>query len=220
MLSGDQDLYRDFLGDTGGSWERRLQTAALRLVRQQLRFADIGDGDYGPEVIAGEKHRALAREVAARGIVLLRNEPIDGRPVLPFRAGAGDLGAGDLTAGNLGAVAVAGESGARSDAAAPPLRRLAVIGRLAGVPNTGDHGSSNVTPPYVVTPLAGLRAALEPLGVEVLYDDGALRDRATALAATTDAAIVVAGYDFRDEGEFMSGILSPELRSLLPRPSA
>jgi beta-glucosidase len=174
----------------------RVTDAALRLVRQQLRFADFGDGDYGPEVIACEKHRVLAREVATKGIVLLKNELVDERPVLPLRVGA-DAG---------------------SDAATPSLRRLAVIGRLADVANTGDHGSSDVTPPYVVTPLAGLRTALEPLGVDVLHDDGAMRDRAAALAAAADAAIVVAGYDYRDEGEFMSGTLEPELRRLLPRP--
>ena len=40
------------------------------------------------------------------------------------------------------------------------VRRLAVIGRLAATPNTGDGGSSDVRPAYVVTPLEGLRAAL------------------------------------------------------------
>ena len=182
--------------------QKRVDDAALRLIRQQLRFAAVGDGDYGSEVIAGEKHRALAREVATKGIVLLRNEPVDGRPVLPLNV--------DHDAGVA--------NGARPNPAAPRLRRLAVIGRLADAPNIGDHGSSNVTPPSVITPLAGLRAALEPLGVEVLHDDGAQRDRAAALAATADAALVVAGYDYHDEGEFLSGALAPELRRLLPRP--
>ena len=40
------------------------------------------------------------------------------------------------------------------------VRRLAVVGRLADTPNTGDGGSSNTQPAYVVTPLEGLRAAL------------------------------------------------------------
>ena len=93
-----------------------------------------------------------------------------------------------------------------------------MIGRLADVPNTGDHGSSNVTAPYVVTPLEGLRAALRPLGVEVLHDDGSHPGRAAALAAAADAAIVVAGYDWRDEGEYMGEFPPPGFKKLLPRP--
>ena len=38
--------------------------------------------------------------------------------------------------------------------------KIAVIGRLADIANTGDRGSSMVRPPYVVTPLAGIRAAV------------------------------------------------------------
>jgi beta-glucosidase len=164
----------------------RIDDAALRLVRQQLRFAAVGDGDYGADVIGSDQHRELAREAATKGIVLLRNEVVQGRPVLPLRC--------------------------------RELHRLAVIGRLAVVPDTGDRGSSNVTAPYVVTPLEGLRAALEPLDVELLYDDGSRLERASAFAATADVAIVVAGYDYREEGEYMGESLPPAFRKLLPRP--
>ena len=51
------------------------------------------------------------------------------------------------------------------------VKRLAVIGRLADTPNTGDGGSSNTRPAYVVTPLQGMRAALGE-EVEITYDDG------------------------------------------------
>ena len=44
--------------------------------------------------------------------------------------------------------------------------RIAVIGRLASLPNTGDHGSSRVHPPAVVTPLDGLRAAASSRAVD------------------------------------------------------
>jgi beta-glucosidase len=84
------------------------------------------------------------------------------------------------------------------------LRRVAVLGRLAGVDNLGDGGSSNVHPPSVVTPLEGLRAALP--GVEW-----------TADAAAADVAIVFAGCTFEDEGEF-TGAVSPELLALMPPP--
>jgi beta-glucosidase len=172
--------------DRGEIALQRVDDAVLRLIRQQLRFEQVGDGDYGPEVVACEKHRALAREVATRAIVLLKNEPVEGRPVLPLDTGR--------------------------------LRRLAVIGRLAAVPNTGDRGSSKVNAPYVVTPLEGLRAALEPLGVEVLHDAGDDPGRAAALAAAADAAIVVVGYDYHDEGEFMGEFPPNEFKHILPPP--
>jgi beta-glucosidase len=144
----------------------RIDDAVLRLIRQQLRMAELGDKKYGPEVIACDEHRALAREVATRAIVLLRNES-----VLPLNP--------------------------------KELKRLAVIGRLADLPNLGDRGSSGVHPPSAVTPLEGLKAALKGNKVEVVHDDGSDPARAAALAASCDAAVVVVGYDHDDEGEYL-----------------
>lgn len=76
------------------------------------------------------------------------------------------------------------------------LRRVAVLGRLARLPNLGDRGSSNVHAPDVVTPLDGLRSALT--GVDVVQHD----DDAT-LAADADLAVVVVGYTHADEGEYV-----------------
>ena len=184
---------RIFIGDRVGEAlkrglvsQARVDDAALRLIRQQLAFADAGLKEEGEEVIACKDHRALAREAAQKSIVLLRNEMVNGRPVLPL-----DLGR---------------------------VRSIAVIGRLADTPNTGDRGSSNVTAPYVVTPLHGLREALESTGVEVLYEDGSQPERAAAAAARSDVALVVAGYDYRDEGEYMGEFPPPGFRKLLPRP--
>ncbi len=39
-------------------------------------------------VLAGPEHRALAREAAAKAIVLLRNEPVEGVPMLPLEPAA------------------------------------------------------------------------------------------------------------------------------------
>jgi beta-glucosidase len=98
----------------------------------------------------------------------------------------------------------------------PGLRSLAVIGSLADTANTGDGGSSKVHPPEVITPLAGLRAALEPLGVTVTYDDGSNIDRAANVAASADVAIVVVGFTHEDEGEYV-GLAGPdELRAKFP----
>lgn len=172
--------------DQGAVPLERVDDAVLRLIRTQLRFAAVGDEDYGPEVIASAEHRALARQVATRSMVLLRNEQVDGRPVLPLLAA--------------------------------DVRRVAVIGRLAATPNLGDHGSSAVTPPSVVTPLNGLRRAFEPLDIDVIHDDGSNPARAAAAAARADAALVVAGYDYLDEGELMHRSLPAGFLRLLPRP--
>jgi beta-glucosidase len=173
--------------------------AATRVVATLLRFADrLAAPPPGPEVIASDEHRALAREVAQRSLVLLRNEPVgDDGPVLPLDpavlAGRGD---GDGRGG-----------------------RIAVVGRLADQATLGDHGSSKVSPPHVVTALDGLRAALHDAEVDV--DVVHVADDVTAAAAAArDAAvaIVVVGLDETDEGEFLDADATARLAHLFPAP--
>ncbi len=83
-------------------------------------------------------------------------------------------------------------------------RRLLVLGALADQPNLGDHGSSRVYPPEVVTPLAGLRAAIG-VDCEITHDAGDDLDRVRARAAGSDAVLIVAGYTHEDEGEYIPG---------------
>jgi beta-glucosidase len=107
------------------------------------------------------------------------------------------------------------------DAALPldvsALKRVAVLGRLAAEENLGDRGSSNVTPPSAITPLDGLRATLP--NTTLLTSDGADLDEAKRLAGDADAAIVVVGCTYRDEGEYISA--QPELLAITapPRPA-
>ncbi|MFN5784259.1 MAG: glycoside hydrolase family 3 protein, partial [Novosphingobium sp.] len=82
-------------------------------------------------------------------------------------------------------------------------RRLAVLGRLAGIENTGDNGSSRVRPPYVVTALQGLTDYLGPAAI-VTGNETDLAAAAIA-AASADAVVVVAGYTAREEGEYIPG---------------
>jgi beta-glucosidase len=99
------------------------------------------------------------------------------------------------------------------------LRSVAVVGRLGDVPNTGDHGSSDVRAPSVVTALDGLRAALPDVDVRFCGDDD---PRAAAgLAAGSDVAVVVVGYTADDEGEYVSpeAASRPELLALYPPPA-
>ncbi len=66
------------------------------------------------------------------------------------------------------------------------VKRVLVLGRLAAQENTGDHGSSNVTPPYVITPLEGLKRYFGP-GVEILHRDEAQSAEARQLAQESTA---------------------------------
>jgi len=95
------------------------------------------------------------------------------------------------------------------------LGSLAVIGGLAAVANLGDRGSSDTrpVPGSVVTPLAGLQAA-DPL-LQVRHVDGGDPAAAARLAAASDAAVVVVGLDWRQEGEHIHpGDLAPILREM------
>ena len=82
------------------------------------------------------------------------------------------------------------------------MRTLLVIGELAAKENTGDHGSSRVYAPYVVTPLAGLQAYLGDSCKIVHCTEGEV-ERACALAPDADAVLFVVGNDYNDEGEYV-----------------
>jgi beta-glucosidase len=144
----------------------RIDDAALRVLRQQIRLAQGRDpSEYSLDVVGREAHRKIAREAAEKAIVLLKNEGA----LLPLHG----------------------------------VKKLAVIGKLAAVPNTGDGGSSNTRPPYVVTPLRGLQAALDGQA-EIVYDDGSDLARAAQVAGEAEVAVIVAGYTHLDEGEYVS----------------
>jgi beta-glucosidase len=98
------------------------------------------------------------------------------------------------------------------------LRSLAVIGALAVQPNLGDRGSSDTRPApgSVVTPLAGLRQAAPELTIQ--HASGRDPAEAAALATGAEAAVVVAGLDWRLEGEHIHpGDIAPIL-ALIPPP--
>jgi beta-glucosidase len=97
------------------------------------------------------------------------------------------------------------------------LNSLAVIGALAATANLGDRGSSDTRPPAgaVVTPLEGLRAARPELAIS--HADGRDIQAAAALAAGSDAAVLVVGLDWRLEGEHIHpGDIAPILAQIPP----
>jgi beta-glucosidase len=97
-------------------------------------------------------------------------------------------------------------------------QHIAVIGRLAAVPNTGDDGSSNTQPVHVVTPLEGLQRALQGKA-EILFDDGSDLERAKTVAKAADVVLLVVGYDAKDEGEFLDPDTMQNLAYLFPPPT-
>jgi beta-glucosidase len=160
----------------------RIDDAVLRVLRQQIRFAQGRDpGEYSLDAVGCKAHRQLAREAAEKSIVLLKNEG----GLLPLRK----------------------------------VKKLAVIGKLADLPNTGDAGSSDTRPPYVITPLQGLREALGKRA-EIVYDDGSDSARSARVAGEADAAVVVAGYTHLDEGEFTAPDSVADLAKYFPPPTA
>ena len=152
--------------------------AAERLIATLLRFDDVLSAPTpSADVLGSPQHRALAREVAGRSVVLLRNEPVSGSSVLPLAQGVS----------------------------------LAVIGELAATVNLGDGGSSDVWDLDCHTVLDGVRAVMP----DAVHDDGSDVERAAAVAAGADIALVVVGYTFVDEGEYI-GETDPALGALLP----
>jgi beta-glucosidase len=80
------------------------------------------------------------------------------------------------------------------------IKAIAVIGGLADTQNIGDRGSSVVRPPYVITPLEGIK---EKAGnsLNVIYNTGQNISSAKDAARGADAVIIVAGFTYLDEGE-------------------
>lgn len=172
------------LADGKASWED-VKRSGVRAIATQLRF-DAGLTQPAPEngVVASPEHVALAREASARSMVLLNNE----------------VPAGD------------------QDALLPlnpdSVNSIAVIGRLADMPNTGDHGSSNVRAPHVVTPYAGISAAVPEARVISEFADDP--EAAAKAAKEADVAVVVVGYTYRDEGEYCDASSLSELSYMYP----
>ena len=107
----------------GSVAESLVDDAVGRMVRKKLEYGLDRPSGLDAGVVGGEEHLALARETAAMGAVLLKNEA----ETLPLSASA--------------------------------LDRIVVVGVLADTANTGDRGSSDTRPAFVVTPLQGIAAA-------------------------------------------------------------
>ncbi len=77
---------------------------------------------------------------------------------------------------------------------------IAIIGRYADKKNIGDHGSSSVHSPYVVTPFEGLA---EIYGDKVVKSTGADIASAVEIAREKDYVVICVGSDHKEEGEYI-----------------
>ncbi len=84
------------------------------------------------------------------------------------------------------------------------ITKIALIGQLADVENIGDHGSSRVFPPNIVTPYEGLKDYLRSSNIliETCFDNNKI-DYARKVAKNADVVVIVAGCTHDDEGEYM-----------------
>ncbi|MEO1436791.1 MAG: glycoside hydrolase family 3 C-terminal domain-containing protein, partial [Bacteroidota bacterium] len=82
-------------------------------------------------------------------------------------------------------------------------KTLAVIGRLANQAVLGDRGSSNCTPQSVVTPYEGIVNYLANSDRKAILQDSGDLEAAKTLASSTDEVILVVGFTYEDEGEYI-----------------
>jgi beta-glucosidase len=80
------------------------------------------------------------------------------------------------------------------------IKKIAIFGKLANTPNIGDHGSSRVYPPYVITPIEGIKNSAGN-SINIVFDEGNSLETAKKLAKNSDISIIIAGYTHIDEGE-------------------
>jgi beta-glucosidase len=85
------------------------------------------------------------------------------------------------------------------------IHSIAVVGVIADKKNTGDHGSSHVRQRNIVTPLQGIKDYVADR-INVIHNDGIDIDTAQEIAQCVDSVVVVAGYTFKDEGEYIPRI--------------
>ncbi|MGI9031373.1 MAG: beta-glucosidase [Ilumatobacteraceae bacterium] len=168
-----------------------------------------------PEALAGGELAQSDVDAAATRIVatLLRFADVLDRPPEPTTSLAAPAH-----------VALAHEAAIRSmvllrdDVALLPIDphgigRVAVLGRLAAVANLGDGGSSDVHPPWVSTPLDGIRRSFRDADVAHHDDDARVADGA-------DLAVVVVGWNRADEGKYIDAAALGSIAELFPPPPA
>jgi beta-glucosidase len=193
--------------------EVQIDQAVVRILRQKIRFGQVGMADgYPAQSVASPSHRRLAREAALKSIVLLKNQPPYGQSMVAEQArGLSNLFSFErpnqrkmVTRLHEPVWEVRENEFSLHEPVLPlnpsRIKRLALIGELATRPNLGSQGSSAVNPPQVVTILQGLQEIAQGR-FELGYSNGRAPADSSSLAGAVDAAVVVVGYTQKDEGE-------------------
>lgn len=148
--------------------EQQIDTLVIPILRTKLLYASRKDTmSFSKKLMGCDKHTALAREVAEKSAVLLKNQD----KILPLNK--------------------------------EKVKRIAVIGSVCDVHETGDHGSSGVRPSYIITPLEGIRNYFAGTSVEILTAPVEDTMSIRLICDKADAVIIVAGMTYLDEGEFI-----------------
>lgn len=109
---------------SGKAAMRDVELAGTRVVAAQLAHQATLRQPLAADVVACPEHRALARRAASRGMVLLRNQPVEGRPVLP------------LDVADIGSIAVVGRLADEpniGDKGSSAVRPPTTVSVLAGI---------------------------------------------------------------------------------------
>jgi beta-glucosidase len=164
--------------------------------------------DYGDQLLQAVKAGTVSEDVidesafrVARTVLAFESRP-DPRPAYPKEL-----------IGNPEHIALAREAAEKSMVLMQnrkqvlPLdpgrvKNVLLVGKLADYENIGDHGSSQVRPAYVITPLEGFKKEYGS-AVNFTYTDGEDIEGTKELARQSDAVIFVVGYSHDDEGEYI-----------------
>jgi len=170
------DTIKQAISD-GEFTEARIDELVFDTLRTQLKFGLAKDPiEYPDSIIATPDSIALTKEAAEKGMVLLKNSEVKNSQ--------------SPTAQVLPFSKASNQT-------------IAVIGRLADVENTGDKGSSGTFEPYVITPYQGIADYNKKLGNKVVLDNATDLKASKEIAKNADQVVVVVGYTYIDEGEFL-----------------
>lgn len=187
--------------------EADLDRAVAEVLRTKFRIGlfeqPYVDVDAVPETLDTEETRALARRMAEQSIILLQNDPVDGKALLPLDPAVGTIAVigpnADRPMGQLGSYSynvldsMTKRFAAASDPEARPEDRA--LGRMLP-----DEAELLVTSVPIVTFLDGIRqraseetTVLHEPGCQIASEDRSGFPAAIAAAAGADLAVVVVG---------------------------